>query len=206
VPVTETAGLVVGFDLDMTLLDTRPGIRATYDELSRETGVPIDSAAVVTRLGPPAQQEMANWFPADQVEAATRRYLELYPHHAVEASLPMPGAREALAAVRRHGGRSVVVTAKHAPNAELHMRHLGLDVDEVVGSLWGGGKGPALAERGATVYVGDHVLDVEGARVAGATSVTVATGPCSPEELAAAGADVVLPDLRAFAAWLDAAY
>jgi pyridinium-3,5-biscarboxylic acid mononucleotide sulfurtransferase len=196
-------GLVVGFDLDMTLLDSRPGIAATYDALSSETGVPIDSAAVVTRLGPPVQQELANWFPADQVEHATKRYLQLYPDHAVEVCAAMPGAESALSAVRAHRGRSVVVTAKHPPNAELHMKHLGLDVDEVVGRLWGGAKGPALAERGASVYVGDHVLDVEGAHTAGALSVAVATGPCSQAELAAAGADVVLPDLCAFPAWLD---
>ncbi|HEX2174792.1 MAG TPA: ATP-dependent sacrificial sulfur transferase LarE [Nocardioidaceae bacterium] len=201
--MTDAAGLVVGFDLDMTLLDSRAGIAATYDELSRETGVPIDAAAVVSRLGPPVQEEMANWFPAEQVDAATTRYLELYPEHAITPSTPMPGAEAALAAVRRHGGRSVVVTAKHTPNAELHLAHLGLDVDEVVGWLWGGAKGPALAERGAGVYVGDHVLDVAGARAAGATSVAVATGPCSAEELADAGADVVLASLAEFPGWLE---
>ncbi len=195
--------LVVGFDLDMTLVDSRRGIAATYDALSRETGVPIDSAAAVSRLGPPTREEVARWFPADQVDDAVARYLELYPEHGVEPTTAMPGAAEALQAVRRHRGGSVVVTAKHPDNAELHMRQLELDVDEVVGWLWGGAKGPALAERGAGIYVGDHVLDVEGARVAGATSVAVCTGPCSAEELAAAGADVVLPDLRAFPAWLD---
>jgi pyridinium-3,5-biscarboxylic acid mononucleotide sulfurtransferase len=200
--VTEPAPVVVGFDLDMTLLDSRPGIAATFDELSRETGVRIDSAEVVTRLGPPLREELVRWFPADQVEDAAARYLALYPDHAVEPSTPMPGAEAALHAVRAHGGRSVVVTAKHRPNAALHLRHLRLDVDDVVGSLWGTGKAEALVEHGAGVYVGDHVLDVAGARAAGATSVAVATGPCSSADLAAAGADVVLPDLHAFPAWL----
>ena len=36
--------LVVGFDLDMTLIDTRPGIAAVWDALAAETGVTIDSA------------------------------------------------------------------------------------------------------------------------------------------------------------------
>ncbi|MDQ4086248.1 MAG: ATP-dependent sacrificial sulfur transferase LarE [Actinomycetota bacterium] len=187
----------------MTLLDSRPGIRATYEELSRRTGVAVDAAAAVDRLGPPVQQELRRWFPADQVEDATAHYLELYPSYAIEPSPAMPGAEDALAAVRRHRGRSVVVTAKHGPNAELHLQHLALDVDEVVGWLWGRQKGSALAERGAAVYVGDHTLDVEGARAAGALSVAVSSGPCSAGELAEAGADVVLPDLREFPAWLD---
>jgi len=194
---------VVGFDLDLTLLDARSGIRTALDALSRETGVPIDSAAAVTRLGPPVHEELARWFAPDEVDAAVTRYRAIYPEHAVEESTAMPGAVQALAAVRQHRGRSVVVTAKHPPNAGLHLEHLGLDVDEVVGGLWGRNKGPALAERGAAVYVGDHVLDVAGARTAGITSVAVATGPCSAEELFEAGADVVLPDLHAFPAWLD---
>src|SRR2546423_15398758 len=43
--------LTVGFDLDMTLIDSRPGIAATYDALAAETGRGIDSAAPATRLG-----------------------------------------------------------------------------------------------------------------------------------------------------------
>ena len=46
--------LVVGFDLDMTLIDTRPGIAAVWDALSAETGVHVDSADAVSRLGPAA--------------------------------------------------------------------------------------------------------------------------------------------------------
>ncbi len=44
--------LVVGFDLDMTLVDSRPGIAATLRALSAETGVFIDAELVVSRLGP----------------------------------------------------------------------------------------------------------------------------------------------------------
>lgn len=45
------------------------------------------------------------------------------------------------------------------------------------------------------VVVGDHVHDVRGALDAGARCVGVATGRVSADELAAAGAHVVLPDL-----------
>jgi uncharacterized protein len=80
---------------------------------------------------------------------------------------------------------------------------LGLDVDELVGGVWGSGKAAALTEHGATVYVGDHVYDVDGARAAGALSVSVATGGCTAEELREAGTDVLLADLTDFPAWLD---
>ncbi len=47
----------------------------------------------------------------------------------------------------------------------------------------------------ATVLIGDTPLDIEAAQLAGARSIAVATGGSSAAELAAAGADTVLPDL-----------
>jgi phosphoglycolate phosphatase len=195
--------LTVGFDLDMTLIDSRPGIRACYLALSERTGTYIDADLAVTRLGPPLAQELVNWFPADQVEAAGNLYREMYPTYAVAATPALPGAREAIAAVRESGGRAIVVTAKHEPNAKLHLEHLGLEPDAVIGDLWAEQKAQALREYGASVYVGDHVGDVRGARTAGALSVAVATGPCDERELRAAGADVVLADLTGFPDWLS---
>ncbi|RBM17780.1 HAD family hydrolase [Streptomyces sp. PT12] len=196
--------LTVGFDLDMTLIDSRPGIRATYLALSAETGVPIDADLAVTRLGPPLEQELAHWFPAERIAEAGDRYRAMYVTHAIAATPALPGAREAIAAVHAAGGRAIVVTAKHQPNAKLHMDHLGLAPDAVIGSLWAEAKGEALRAHDAAVYVGDHVGDVRGARAAGAVSVAVATGPCPADELREAGADAVMPDLKGFPAWLDA--
>lgn len=196
--------LTVGFDLDMTLVDSRPGIAAAYRALSAETGVPIDVDLVVSRIGPPLETELAHWFPADGVAAAADRYREIYPDHAIAPSTALPGARESVAAVRALGGRAIVVTAKYEPNAKLHLAHLGIEPDTVVGWLWAEAKGEALREHGAQVYVGDHTGDVRGARAAGALSVAVTTGPCDAAELRTAGADVVLEDLTGFPAWLAA--
>jgi phosphoglycolate phosphatase len=196
-----TTPITVGFDLDMTLIDSRPGIRAAYDVLSAETGVFIDSALAITRLGPPLDDELAHWFPADQIPVVADRYRELYVEHAIEPTPAMPGARDAVAAVQAAGGRVIVVTAKHEPNAELHLARLGIEVDEVIGWLWAEAKAEALLEHRASVYVGDHLGDVRGARMAGALSVAVATGPVPVADLRAAGADVVLDDLTAFPTW-----
>src|SRR5690349_21628979 len=99
--------LVIGFDLDMTLLDTRPGIAAAFRELTARTGVPIDAELVVTRLGPPLRQEIANWFPPASVDDAVELYRSPYPDHAIAPSIPLPGADSAIAAVRRRGGNVV---------------------------------------------------------------------------------------------------
>lgn len=200
---TSFSAPTVGFDLDMTLIDSRPGIHACYTALAERTGTYIDADLVVTRLGPPLEDEMANWFPADQIAAMSDLYRVLYPEFAITGTLEMPGAREAIAAVQAAGGRAIVVTAKWEPNAKLHLKHLGIDADAVIGNLWAERKAEALREHGADIYVGDHVGDVRGARTAEALSVAVPTGPCSAEELRTAGADVVLTDLTEFAGWLS---
>nr|WP_189131744.1 HAD hydrolase-like protein [Wenjunlia tyrosinilytica] len=198
-----TRPFTVGFDLDMTLIDSRPGIKAAFDALAEETGTFIDTDLVVTRLGPPLEIELAHWFAAERIEAMTLRYRELYPVHAIAGTAAMAGAREAVDAVHRHGGKAIVVTAKHQPNAQLHIDRLGIAADSVIGWLWAEAKAEALREHGASVYVGDHIGDVRGAHAAGALSVAVPTGPCGAEELRGAGAHVVLDDLTRFPAWLD---
>lgn len=199
-----SSGLVVGFDLDMTLIDTAVGFVATLDALGAELGVAFPSAELGARaLGPPLDQTLAPFLPATEVAAAIDRFRAIYPDHAIRATPHLAGAPEALAAVRRHHGRIVLVTGKYTPNAQLHVDHLGLDVDLVSGNVWGEGKAAVLREEGATVYVGDHVHDVAGALAAGAVSVSVLTGSSTREELNAAGTHVVLEDLTAFPAWLD---
>ncbi|WP_395362216.1 HAD family hydrolase [Streptomyces sp. YH02] len=198
-----SAPLTVGFDLDLTLIDSRPGIKAAWEAFSAESGVPVDADLVVSRLGPPLEHEMAYWVPAERVTEMVAHYRALYPAYAIEPSPPMPGARDAIQAVRDAGGRTIVVTAKNGPHAELHLAHLGIEPDATIGGLWAEGKAEALRAHGAQVYVGDHIGDVRGAATAGALSVAVATGPCAPEELKAAGADVVLPDLTEFRPWWE---
>ena len=187
----------------MTLIDSRPGIAAVWDLVSERTGVFVDSSVVVSRLGPPLADETARWYPADQVPGVVDLYRSLYADIAVAAATLLPGAAEAIKAVQRHNGRVLVVTAKNEPHARLHLDHLGLEVDEVIGDVWAEQKGTVLREHGATVYVGDHLGDVRGARTAGALALGVPTGPVSAEELRAAGADVVLADLTDFPYWLD---
>jgi phosphoglycolate phosphatase len=196
-------GLVIGFDLDMTLLDTREGIAATFRQLSARTGVPIDADLVTTRLGPPLRVEMANWFPPDEVEAAVALYRSMYHEYAVPPTVELPGAAAAIAAVHERGGRVMVVTSKLGRLAEHHLAYLGLAVDEVHGDVFAEEKAAALLGAGARAYVGDHVGDMRAGTAAGIHPVGVITGPCSREELFGAGAEVVLDDLRDFPAWLE---
>jgi phosphoglycolate phosphatase len=194
--------LVIGFDLDMTLLDTRAGIAATYRALTVRTGVHVDADLAVTRLGPPLRTELAEWFPPDDVESAVELYRALYPEHAIDPAVALPGAREALAAVRAEHGRIVVVSSKLGRLVSLHLERLGLDADEVHGDVFAEGKAEILRAVGATGYVGDHVGDMRAGHLAGVPALGVLSGPCSREELLAAGAAAVVEDLYGFPGWL----
>ena len=136
--------LVVGFDLDMTLIDTVVGFAATLDALGTELGVEFPTAEMTSKLGPPLDLLLEPHLPADQIPAAADRFREIYPDIAVAPTPAFPGVADALAAVRRHHGRIILVTGKHTPNAQLHVDHLGLDVDVVEGRVWGTGKGEVL--------------------------------------------------------------
>ncbi len=195
--------LTVGFDLDLTLVDSRAGIVATMQAALARDGVAVDEDAVAATIGIPLESALARWLPSARVSAAADRYRELYPSLGIPATTLRPGAAEAIAAIRRENGRVVVVTAKAAPLAEATLAAVGLAVDDVAGHAYAAEKGVLLAERGATVYVGDHPGDMVAARIAGATGVGVLTGTGSGDALRAEGADAVLADLTRFPAWLS---
>jgi len=195
--------LVVGFDLDMTLIDPRAGVAAAMAALESELGAGIDVEWAVDNLGPPAEVVLGRWVPPEAVEGAAWRYRELFEAVGLAKTRAMPGAVDAVQAVRGAGGKVIVVTAKYEPHARASLRAVGLSADAVFGLRFAAGKaGPLLAHR-ARVYVGDHPADVLAARAGDAVAVAVASGPASPRELADAGADEVLQSLHDFPAWLD---
>jgi phosphoglycolate phosphatase len=193
--------LVVGFDLDMTLIDSREGVRVAMVALVAETGAPIDPDVVAGRLGPPLEQELAEWVPAEQIDPLADRYRELYAEMGIVGTVALPGAADAFDAVRAAGGRVLVVTAKFEPNAWMCLEETNLVADTVVGWRHGPQKGETLLEHGATVYVGDTPPDMNAAHLAHAVAVGVPSGPFTADELRAAGADIVLDCLLDFPDW-----
>ena len=194
----------IGFDLDMTLIDPRPGRVLAMNRLAEETGLALDGEYIANNLGPPLDRVLREFgAPEDRIPELVRRYRATYPEIVIPTTVAMPGAAAALDAVRERGGRSLVVTAKHTPNAAKHLAALGWEV-EVVGDLWWTAKADALRRHRASAYVGDHATDVAGALAAGAVPVGVTTGPCDAGTLIEAGAAVVLDTLDQFPHWLRA--
>lgn len=134
-----------------------------------------------------------------------------------ERARVLPGATEALAALakRQRDGQVVqsLLTGNLPELAEVKLTVLGLtayldlatgaygDSSRVRGDLVPIARRNAAKRYGhdfagrATVLVGDTPADIEAALVNGARAVGVATGSFTQAELAAAGADAVLPSL-----------
>ncbi len=200
---TTVAGvIVIGFDLDMTLIDSRPGVAAALQAIAEESGHAIDIDLATSRLGPPLEHELAHWMPADQVAHWAERYREIYPATAVTRIEALPGARAAIDAANRRG-RSLVISAKNTSNVQRHVDHLGLAAGGVFGGHWREAKADVLLAEGAAMYVGDHPHDMVAARTARVIGVGIATGGTSADELLAAGADIALTTLEDFEQALD---
>jgi phosphoglycolate phosphatase-like HAD superfamily hydrolase len=180
----------IGYDLDMTLLDTWPTIAATYQDMTRRDGTAIDLAQAYEMRGLPLGDQLAQWYPPGQITAATALYRMLYPDHA-HLSRPLPGAVEAIAA----SGRIVIATAKTEHLARLHLHALGNPDARITGSVFGEQKIDAL--RGCSAYVGDHPADMWAALGAGAIPIGVTTGAHTAAQLLEAGAVHVLASLEA---------
>lgn len=141
-----------------------------------------------------------------------------------EVGRALPGARSAIAAVRRPGVVQSVATGNIRSIAETKLAAFDLldGVDLDVGGYGSDGsersalirlaRNRANAKYGVTippasvVVIGDTPLDIQGARAAGARAVGVATGATTARLLATAGADAVLDDLTSLQDVVQAVY
>lgn len=192
----------VGFDLDMTLVDSADGIVLSVQHVIAQYGIDADGDQIRSTIGLPLDQVFPRWLPDEPYDVLLAAYRAHYREHGIPLTRPMPGARDAITAVRDRGDRVLVVTAKYGAVAHLALEAANLDADEIVGDLFAEGKASALREHEAWSYVGDHPGDIRAARSAGVYSVVVPTGPTSADDLLAERPDVLLPDLGHLPGWL----
>jgi len=217
-----TPGLIL-FDIDGTLLlSGRAGLRAMTRTFEKTFGIAdafagqhfggrTDSFLVSQALqsaGLPDTPEQHERFRANYIPLLA----EQIQHPGTGHKGLMPGALELLEALEDHHHLHLaLLTGNYRAAAEIKLQHFEIfDFFE-----WGAFSDDAadrnalvpIARRRAETYdippeaiarvvvIGDTPHDIECARVANARCIAVATGGFTEEQLAAAGADVVLPDL-----------
>ena len=195
-------------DLDGTLLDSAPGILATYRATITELGHTPDPAQDLTHvIGPPLGDVLPGVFAHygdTRTDLALATYRRIYGETGVFGAAPFPGIPALLDALLAAGQRIYVATAKRTDFAERMMHHLGLhkSFSGIYGALPGGGldEKPELIAHivkreglhpGDATMAGDRRYDISAAHANRLRAVGVLWGYGSRQELEEAGADAL---------------
>jgi phosphoglycolate phosphatase len=196
------------FDLDGTLIDSRPGILAGIRHALARLGHELPSnSSLDWAIGPPLEEVMARLlepFGDDRINQAVSHYQDHYGGVGLFFARPYGGISKLLGGMRTAGQSLFVGTSKLAPLATTVLEHFCLA--EHFAGIYGveaDGRFSSktdlirhiLHERRlvptATVVVGDREHDVISAHANGVEVISVTYGYGTVAELLAAGADVL---------------
>ncbi|MBI2497982.1 MAG: HAD family hydrolase [Opitutae bacterium] len=199
------------FDLDGTLLDHFATIHRCHAYTMRRLGLPEPTPARVRAAVGAGVEVAVERLVGPQLKAAA---LAIYRPHWDATMLDgvqlLPGAKELLVFLRGCGIRTGVFTNKHGPSSRLVCAHLG--VADLLDANFGATDTAWLkpdpqfarhvlavlgADAATTLLIGDSPYDFQAARNAGLAFYGVTTGTHTAEELRAAGATEIFPDLPA---------
>ena len=191
-------------DVDGTLIDSYPGIRASFTATLRDLGTPIpDEAWLRTIPGPPIEHTFTRLglTPAE-ARVAKGMYREHYELSGWLDSSLYPEWPETLAEWKADGHTLCVATSKNEMSAKTMLRNFGIEqyFDFIAGAQE---YGPRATKADVIQYVidsmnlptdgsdmlmiGDRMHDIEGATPFGIPTVLVSWGYGSPDEWQAAG-------------------
>lgn len=91
---------VVLFDLDGTLVDSEPGILASFEKAFEPYGITLSKEQRRSLLGPPLKESFARFLAPEQVETAVNRYRAFYREEGIRCCSVYPGVTEMLAVLK----------------------------------------------------------------------------------------------------------
>ncbi|HEY6051090.1 MAG TPA: HAD family hydrolase [Thermoanaerobaculia bacterium] len=211
-----TGSALVVFDLDGTLVDGYAAILDALGFAMRRMGfLPPTLGEVRRMVGEGLDRLLERAVGPARAAEGVRLFRERYPEIAVEMTELMPDVPEVLDALEAAGWRMIVTSNKPAMFSKMILEAKGIAgfFQSVEGpdAATPPKPDPAMLNRALhrlrvassdAVVVGDMEIDAKFARAAGCRAALVPGGSGTPEELARAGADVVLENLRALPGWL----
>lgn len=205
------------FDFDGTVFDTVEGITKCVRYAINLRGMDAELESLRCFAGPPLVDMFMEHFgfTKDEAEQATADFRVRYEPTGLHECSVFPGIAELLTDLRERGLVTAVATSKPEKLArELLAENdmLGL-FDCICGSRPDGNNSEkwqivkrVMDELGAvpeeTVLVGDTKYDILGAHRCGIKCIGVEYGYAAAGELAAAGADYILPDIPSIESFL----
>lgn len=195
------------FDLDGTLTDSKEGLLASLRHMHRAVGWEQPSEEELLRwLGPPLVTVLAeSGRSPEEIAVAMTAFRAEMADGGLLASTLYPGVDRLVADLDEAGRPLAVATHKIQRDAETvvehyAMRHRFRGVHGRVDGEAGHSKAPVISRAMASlgmrpdevVMVGDRINDIASARELGMRSIGVSYGYGGHDELAAAGADVIV--------------
>lgn len=191
------------FDLDGTLADTDPDIRAAWKASLRDLGMDCPDFDAKFVAGPTFDEMVATLFPGRATpglaDAIRERFARHYDCDGFPNTREYPGVMDVVRRLKAGGITTAIVTNKRFAGATAMARHFGWD--KVFDGVFAGDmsepkvRKPELLARvmsgyraasGECVLVGDSWSDFEAASANAVDSVAVSWGYGTPAERAAA--------------------
>ena len=169
----------VFFDLDGTISNSYEGIARSLDATFRHFGVEVDKSLYPGYIGPPLSDTFRLYFPAEKVNEVVGWFRDNYVEGDIYRNPVYDGIPEVMAQLKERGYVLCVATCKKQEEAEMLMRHFGIDkyltyvsgltygVREQKAEILEYGMKQVGAERENSVMVGDTIYDIQGAELAG---------------------------------------
>ena len=193
-------------ELDGTLIDSQPGILASFLAALRTLGhKPDENLDIKRAIGPPLEdvmQVLLQPYGDDKVGEAVVAYRQHYGESGLFESKPYPGIDSSLKQMQQAGLQIYLATSKRVIFARRILEHLELAeyFDGIYGSVPSGELdhkpellAHILSQHNLTpshgLMVGDRRYDIIGAHAVGMRGLGVLWGYGSREELETAGAD-----------------
>ncbi len=199
-------------DFDGTLGDTRANIVLTMRRTLDRLGYPIpDEATIAATIGVPLEKGFEQMLPGispDDVALCAKTYREIFEKNRKQMVPDLfPHVRETLEALKESGFILTVASSRSYGSLKQFLQDMGIApyISYVLGanSVTHAKPHPepvlkTMADMGfsadETLVVGDMPVDILMGKGAGARTCAVTYGNASREDLAAAGADLIIDD------------
>lgn len=172
------------FDLDGTISNSYEGIAATLDELFAHYGVDVDRSLYRKYIGPPLSDTFRKYFHTpEKVNEAVEWFRNRYTQGGIFLNPMYEGMKDVMCKLKQRGYDLCVATCKKLDEAQLLMKHFGIDkyLTYVSGLEYGVREHKAeiliygMEQVGAcpenSLMIGDTIYDIDGAREAGVDCV-----------------------------------
>lgn len=188
----------VFFDLDGTISNSYEGIARSLDATFAHFGIKVDKALYRRYIGPPLSDTFRLYFDTpEKVSEVVNWFRDNYVEGDIFRNPVYEGIPETMKSLKERGYILCVASCKKQEEAEMLMKHFGIDgyltyvsgltygVREQKAEILEYGMQKVGADRENSVMVGDTIYDIEGAAAAGVDCILCKWGFADEKALAA---------------------